>query len=80
MVYSTVVGRDEADKKKLGDECLIFLGKGYVRMGQTTSLSNNIMMDVAKPHVILCSGKRGSGKSTTIGVIAEEVTKLDEEI
>ncbi len=80
MVYSTVVGRDEADKKKLGDEGLIFLGKGYVRMGQTTSLSNNIMMDVAKPHVILCSGKRGSGKSTTIGVIAEEMSLLPEEI
>ena len=80
MVYSTFVGRDEADKKKLGDEGLIFLGKGYVRMGQTTSLSNNIMMDVAKPHVILIAGKRGSGKSTTIGVIAEEMSALPEEI
>ncbi len=80
MVYDIVLGRNDSDRLKFGNEATIFLGKGYVRMGQTTSLSNRILLDVARTHVILVSGKRGSGKSTTLGVIAEEVTKLDEEI
>jgi DNA helicase HerA-like ATPase len=37
-------------------------------------------MDVIRPHVVLILGKRGSGKSYTGGVIAEEITSLPEEI
>jgi len=35
-------------------------------------------MDVARSHVILVAGKRGSGKSYTLGVIAEELASLPE--
>ena len=80
MAYTIIIGRDESERKKFGEHGLVFLGKGYVKMGQTTSLSNTILLDVAKPHVILVSGKRGQGKSTTIGVIAEEMSLLPEEI
>ena len=80
MPYDMIIGRDEEDKKKFGKEGSIFLGKGYVRMGQTTSLSNNIFLDVNKPHVILVAGKRGSGKSTTLSVMAEEMASLPEEL
>ncbi|MDO8622775.1 MAG: LAGLIDADG family homing endonuclease [archaeon] len=62
MPYDIILGRDEADKKILSDKGLIFIGKGFVKMGQYTSLSNNIYMDVARSHVVLVSGKRGSGK------------------
>ena len=48
-------------------------------MGQYTSLSNKIYMDVARSHVILVAGKRGSGKSYTLGVIAEEIANLSKE-
>ena len=75
MSYEIILGRDESDKKKFGDKGLIFIGKGYVRMGQYTSLSNKIFMDVARSHVVLVAGKRGSGKSYTLGVIAEEISK-----
>lgn len=77
MPYDIILGRDTGDKKKFGNEGLIKLGKGYVTMGNYTSLSNNILMDVARSHVVLVAGKRGSGKSYTIGVIAEELANLE---
>jgi hypothetical protein len=80
MPYDITVGRNESDKKSFGNRGLIFLGKGYVHMGQYTSLSNPIFMDVARSHVVLVAGKRGSGKSYTLGVIAEELSNLPKEI
>ncbi len=62
MPYDIIVGRDEADKKRFGSKGLVYLGKGYVTMGSYTSLSNFIYMDVARSHVVLVAGKRGSGK------------------
>ena len=59
MPYDIIVGRDDADKVRFGNKGLIKLGKGYVKMGQYTSLSNPIFMDVARSHVVLVSGKRG---------------------
>src|SRR3989338_10332763 len=79
MPYDIIIGRNQTDKKLFGDKGLVFLGKGYVKMGQHTSLSNNIYMDIARSHVILVSGKRGSGKSYTLGVIAEELSNLPRE-
>lgn len=80
MTNPIIVGRDESDKKKIGDKGLVFIGKQYVKMGQTTSLSNPVFLDVARPHIILVSGKRGSGKSSSIGVIAEEMSMLPKEV
>ena len=71
MVYKIVLGRTENDKKKFGDKAAIFLGRHYVKMGQVTSLSSNLLLDVAKAHVILVSGKRGSGKSYTVKVFVK---------
>lgn len=76
MSYDIVIGRDDADKKRFGEKGLIFLGKGYVKMGNYTSLSNRILLDVARSHVILVAGKRGSGKSYSLGAIAEELANL----
>ncbi len=58
-MYEIVVGRSDSDRKALGIQGSVFLGKHYVRMGNTTSLSNKIYLDVAKTHVVLVSGKRG---------------------
>jgi DNA helicase HerA-like ATPase len=79
MTYDIIIGRDDADKKAFGDKGLIFLGKGFVKMGQYTSLSNRILMDVARSHIVLVAGKRGAGKSYTLGVIAEELANLPKE-
>ncbi|MBU1050992.1 MAG: ATP-binding protein [Nanoarchaeota archaeon] len=79
MAYDIIIGRDETDKERFGDRGLIFIGKGYVKMGQYTSLSNKIWMDIARSHVILIAGKRGSGKSYSLGAIAEELANLPPE-
>ena len=80
MPYDIIIGRNQTDKKLFGDKGLVFLGKGYVKMGQHTSLSNRIYMDIARSHVILVAGKRGSGKSYTLGVITEELSNLPKEV
>ncbi len=80
MSYEIITGRGEGDKKSFGDRGLVYIGKGYVKMGQYTSLSNKIFMDVARSHVVLVAGKRGSGKSYTLGVLAEEISSMPQEI
>ncbi len=62
MGYDIITGRNVSDKEAFGKRGLVLIGKGYVKMGQYTSMSNRILMDVARSHVILVSGKRGSGK------------------
>ncbi len=79
-MYDIIIGRSESDKEEYGTEGAIFLGKHYVKMGQTTSLSNSVYLDVAKSHVVFIVGKRGSGKSYTMGVIAEGIYDLPDEI
>ncbi len=79
MPYDIILGRDKSDKEKFGDKGIIQLGKGYVKMGNYSSLSNRIFMDVARSHVVLVAGKRGSGKSYTLGVMTEELSSLDPE-
>jgi len=80
MPYDIVIGRDTADKKALGKEGLIYVGKGFVKMGQYNSLSNKIFLDVARSHVVLVAGKRGSGKSYTLGVLTEEISSLPKKV
>ncbi|MBI2101629.1 ATP-binding protein [Candidatus Woesearchaeota archaeon] len=79
-MYDILIGRGEADKEKFGVQGSIFLGKHYIKMGQTVSLSNKVYLDVAKSHVVFIVGKRGSGKSYTMGVIAEGIYDLPDEV
>ncbi len=80
MAYDLIIGRDETDKAKYGTKGTVFLGKSFVTMGTTTSLSNNIYLDIARSHVVLVTGKRGGGKSYSLSVIAEEVTQMPQEV
>jgi len=48
-------------------------------MGNYNSLSNKIWLDIARSHVILVSGKRGTGKSYSLAVIAEGLSDLQSE-
>ena len=80
MAWEIIAGRSPEDIKKYKLKGTILLGKHYVKMGETMSLSNEVYVDVANPHIILVSGKRGSGKSYTLGVFAEGMVSLPEEI
>jgi len=75
-----VVGRDPEDMEKYGKKGCIFVGKHIVGKGYEHHLTNPVLMDVLRPHIVLIVGKRGSGKSYTSAVIAEEIMKLPDEI
>ncbi len=77
MPFDVVVGRNESDKKALGKKGLAYIGKSYVKMENYTSLSNQILLDISRSHVMLVAGKRGSGKSYTLGVIAESISEME---
>ncbi len=79
-MYDIVLGRSKGDLKKLGRRGTVLIGKQYVQMGQTSSLSNPIYLDVARAHAMLICGKRGGGKSYTMGSIAEGLADMDPEI
>lgn len=79
-MYDIIVGRDEEDRKLYGDQGMFLLGRHYVKMGQVTSLSNDVHMDVGKSHIVFVCGKRGSGKSYTLGNMAEGMITLPTEI
>ena len=57
-MYDIVLGRSPSDLKKFGKKGTVFIGKQYVQMGQTSSLSNPIYMDVSRAHAMLICGKR----------------------
>ncbi|MAF37228.1 hypothetical protein CL622_09010, partial [archaeon] len=80
MAYKITVGRTASDKKRFGKQGLVFLGKHFVKMGEVMSLSNEVYLDVARPHVVLLSGKRGSGKSYSLGTIFEGVLTLPQPV
>ncbi|MBI4980880.1 hypothetical protein HZC30_04975 [Candidatus Woesearchaeota archaeon] len=62
MAFDVIIGRSKKEVEKFGLKGTILMGKQYVKMGQTTSLSNPVYMDVAGAHVVFIVGKRGSGK------------------
>ncbi len=80
MTYTITIGRDEEEKARFGTRGTYLLGRQYVQMGQVTSLSSDVLMDVAHSHVVFVCGKRGSGKSYTLGNMAEGMMNLDKDI
>ena len=80
MVYNIILGRTEADREKFGTLGTIPIGKQYIKMGQVSALSNPVLLDVTRSHVVFVCGKRGGGKSYTMGVIAEGISDLPPEI
>ncbi len=72
-----VIGRSPADVKKYGTKGAILLGRQYVEKLDKLFMDKTVYMDVAGAHVVLICGKRGGGKSYTMGVIAEGLSMLD---
>lgn len=80
VVENIVVGRDKKDLLEYGDRGTVYLGKHIVGEGEEAHLTNPIRMDVTRPHIVLITGKRGSGKSYTGCIIGEEIALLPKEI
>ncbi len=80
MVVEVIIGRSEADRKKYGTRGTIFIAKQYIKMAQFMTLANKVFMDVTRSHVVFVCGKRGGGKSYSLGVIAEGIASLEPEV
>jgi len=75
-----VIGRSPADVEKFGTKGAILLGKRYIDKDNKIQLDGNMYMDVSGAHVVFIAGKRGGGKSYTMGVIAEGFSLLDKDV
>src|SRR3989338_8784518 len=75
-----VVGRDDNDLKKYEKKGTILIGKHIVGTGEDAHMTTPLLLDVLRPHVMMITGKRGSGKSWLLGVIAEEFANLSEDV
>ncbi len=75
-----IAGRDWKDMQEFKSKGLLDIGKNIVGTGTETHTTTPIKMDVLRPHIVTIVGKRGSGKSYTGMVIAEEICKLPENI
>ena len=78
MAYEIILGRDAGEREKFGLQATILIGKHYVKMGQVTALSQPVYLDLNRAHVVFVAGKRGSGKSYSLGVIAEGISMLQD--
>jgi DNA helicase HerA-like ATPase len=79
VAYEIILGRHPKDKEKFGLTGSVFIGKHYVKMGRVTALAQEVYLDLNKAHVLFVAGKRGSGKSYSLGVIAEGIATLPED-
>lgn len=67
------VGRDDEDRKEHGLDGTGVIGKHLVGEKEEAHKANPIHFDLARPHVIGVFGKRGTGKSYSMGTLAEEI-------
>lgn len=73
-----IIGRSPSDVKKWGTRGAILLGKQYVERLDRLFLEDDVYMDASGAHVVLICGKRGGGKSYTMGVMAEGFSLLED--
>ncbi|MBS7270163.1 MAG: DUF87 domain-containing protein [Candidatus Freyarchaeota archaeon] len=73
---SVILGRTKSTQAKLGCKGTFYIGCVGERTSKDVNLLGcKVLLDGVKPHVIFISGHRGSGKSYTMGVIAEELAE-----
>ncbi|TFF86538.1 MAG: DUF853 family protein [Promethearchaeota archaeon] len=71
-----IMGRSKGFHKKIADKGLLYLGKICEKPQESLGhFGRDVFMDCVKPHVVFICGHRGSGKSYTMGVVAEELAK-----
>ena len=64
---------------KLGTALSVKLGRAFDSISGEVRLGEEVFVDANEPHMILICGKRGFGKSYTMGVIAEGLLMLPDE-
>lgn len=69
-----VLGRTIEDYRTYGTAGAAFLGDEVD--GHLASKGTKVLLDLRNPHVVLIGGKRGGGKSYTMGVLLEELANV----
>lgn len=65
-----IFGRSKKEEETYGREATVFLGS------MLRDASKKVFLDVNRSHIVVISGKRGYGKSYTMGVLAEGILHL----
>ncbi|MGM0406077.1 MAG: ATP-binding protein [Thermoplasmatota archaeon] len=73
-----ILGRSVDQSKKIGTLGCCFLGKNVSYPGGEYEEMGKTYLDIVSPHCMLVVGKRGTGKSYTLGVLAEGFGELKE--
>ncbi len=73
-----IFGRSKSKTEKLGVKGCSYIGKNVSYPGGEYEEMGKTYLDIVSPHCMLVLGKRGTGKSYTLGVIAEGFAKLKE--
>jgi len=71
--YAIVIGRDASAHEEHGLNGTMFCG--IVSEKNKENFGRKILLDCINPHKLFICGKTGSGKSYTLGVIAEELAE-----
>ena len=79
MVREEILGRDTSLIERFGKTGCAYLGKVVSYPGGRYEEVGAVYVDITSPHTILVVGKRGTGKSYTLGVLAEGFGTLEEE-
>ncbi len=79
MAREEILGRDPPLVKRHGKAGTAFLGKVVSYPGGRYEEVGSVYLDITSPHEILVVGKRGTGKSYTLGVLMEGFALLEEE-
>ena len=79
MAQKIIFGRTDKDINEYGIRGCGYLGKVVSYPAGRYEEIGEVHLDLAFPHCMLVLGKRGTGKSYTLGVIAESFGTLDEQ-
>lgn len=79
-MHEIIVGRSPEDLDKYGAKGTGIIGKHYVGQKGDQHLTTYVRVDLTRPHIIGLFGKRGQGKSYSMGTIAEEIANQPEDI
>jgi hypothetical protein len=58
----SILGRNEKDIEKYGTKGTAYVGKVVMSSGENPVLGRKVLIDIARPHMMLICGKRGGGK------------------
>ncbi|MFH1431667.1 MAG: DUF87 domain-containing protein [archaeon] len=79
-MHEIIIGRSLDDLEKFGTKGTGIIGKHFVGKKGDQHLTTFVRIDLARPHIIGLFGKRGQGKSYSMGSIAEEIANQPDDI